>query len=86
MAPITRILIIIGSVLTISLILGNIASFLIPEAFWSAISSMFSYLGLFSFILPNSTIVTIITLTLTFHASLLSYRGIKWILNYFKPF
>lgn len=85
MSPIIRILILIASVTGISLILGGISSTVIPTGFFLAIKQMFGYFGLFNFIIPVTTIITLITLTLSFHASLLGYRGVNFVMNYFKP-
>lgn len=85
MSPIIRILILIASIIGVSLILGGISSIIIPQGFFIAIKQMFGYFGLFNFIIPIATIITLITLTLSFHASLLGYRGVTFIMNYFKP-
>jgi len=86
MSPIVKIFVIIGSFTAISLILGGIASIIIPDGFFNAITQVFGYFGLFNFIIPVPTIITLIYLTLTFQASIITYRGLRFVMEYFKPF
>jgi len=67
------------------LLLGAVASVAIPDGFFNAIQQVFGYFGLFNFIIPISTIIALVILTLQFQASLLGYRGVRFIMNYFKP-
>lgn len=74
-----------ASVLGVSLLFGAIIGIIIPQGFYLAITQVFSYFGLFNFIIPVPTIITLITLTLAFHTSMLGYKGVNFVINYFKP-
>jgi hypothetical protein len=85
MSYIIKILIIVASFGGIMLLLGAVASIAIPDQFFNAIKQVFGYFGLFNFIIPVPTIIVLVILTLKFQASLLGYRGVRFIMTYFKP-
>lgn len=55
----------------------------LPEGAQVAFTTMMGFMYTFDFILPISTIITILGIAMAFHASMFAFKGITWLLQKF---
>jgi len=55
----------------------------LPDGAQTAFTAMLGFMYTFDFILPISTLLTILGIAMAFHASMFAFRGITWLLQKF---
>lgn len=53
----------------------------LPQSWVSSLLLMWGYAQSFSYVIPISTLLTVLSLAMTFHISIFAFRLVKWLVH-----